>query len=229
MAAKDTKSIDILIPCLHNRQEHFVDTQKCLKSIHKHTPHDLFGKIIIVENLQTWMSEEANIYVSFDYQRTCAQNVNTGLQLSTSEYICVITNDVFVPEGYMEAMLKCFEIADCGIATLESSQFNRPAKDAIEEGFFGGIWMIKRDALNKIGYWDEQFEHAFDDADYWVRTYEAGYKIYVNRSVVVSHDIGAKTLQDVNGDNLPSVFDRNRELFNNKYKDCKHDIFNKLK
>lgn len=219
--------LDIIIPCLHNNQKNFISTQKCVNSIRENTKEKY--NLIIVENLQRWMSDESDVYVGFNKQRTCAENVNTGLSLSTGDYICVITNDVFVKEGWLESLMECFKDPLCGIATLDSSQFNREPKDEITEMFFGGIWMMPRAVFEKVGFWDESFQHAFDDADYWVRVYQAGYTIKMNHNVVVSHDQGGRTIYELNGDKHHEIFNTNRKRFNEKHADCGLQIFEVLK
>lgn len=214
--------MDIVVPCFHGKKEYFLNTQKCIEAIRTHT--NMPYKLIVVENLAKLASDMADVYVSYNYPRTCAENVNTGLKLSESDYICVITNDVIVKDGYLEALLECFREPNCGIATLESSQFGRSAQNKIVEMFFGGIWFIPKKIQNEIGLWDETFRHAFDDADYWVRAYQQGYKIYMNKRVVVQHDVGARTIKDINPD-FESIYNENRKRFNDKHSGCGLRIF----
>lgn len=227
MANSTPSIVDIIVPCYHPSTRRFTDTQRCVSLIKKHTfiPY----RLILVENLQRWMADEGDVYVGFSEPRTCAENVNTGLSLSTAPFVCVITNDVMVNGDWLEALLECFEKPDCGIATLDSSQFGRLPTPSITEDFFGGIWMINRKALNSIGLWDTQFRHAFDDADYWVRTYEAGYKIYMNHRIVVDHPAGGATIYEMNGANHDAIFQENRALFNAKHSNCTLPIFHKLR
>jgi len=172
------------------------------------------------------MSGEGQTYVGLSQPHTYAQNVNMGLKLSSGDYVVVLNNDACVSCGWLEAMLDCFKKEDCGVATLDSTQFGREPKDEIVEKFFGAVWMVKRDVLVNIGLMDEQFVHAFDDADYWVRVYQAGYRIYMNRKVMVDHKGGA-TIYGFDGHD--ERFASMRKLFNRKHKGCTIDIFQKLR
>lgn len=217
--------ISIVIPCYHNNLKNYANTTKCLNHIKKTSlPYEL----ILVENIERWLASEGDIYLASSAPKTFAENVNTGLKLATGGYIVVLNNDVFVPEGWLEALMECFKIPDCGIATLESSQFGRPCKDEIIEMFFGGIFCLKREVVERVGLFDESFRHAFDDADYWVRTYKEGYKFYMNRKVMVEHNAGS-TIFELNGSKHNDIYVDNRVRFNEKHKGCGLKIFEVLK
>ena len=216
--------LSIIIPCFHEHINHASLTRRCLSSIESATkiPYEL----CLVENLNRWVNDSGNIYVHFSEPRTYAQNVNTGLKIATGDYLCVMNNDVLVCDDWIETILKCFEIDDCGIATIDSNQYQRRPEDKIYEDFWGALWVIKRSVMEKVGLLDETFVHAFDDADYWVRTYLAGYKIYMNRSQKVTHGDGS-TIHNFN--NHHQQYLAMRKQFNEKHDGCTLPIFERLR
>jgi hypothetical protein len=46
---------------------------------------------------------------------------------------------------------------------------------------------VKRELIDRIGYWDEQFDSFGDDFDYSVRALFAGYRLAVTTAVTVEH------------------------------------------
>lgn len=216
--------ISIIIPCYHKEIRHYSLTVRCLEHLRKHTkvPFDL----ILIENINKWVEDEGDKYSWSKEPKTFAENTNIGLKLTDTEYICVLNNDVFVPEGWLDGILKCFDDPLCGVATIDSTQYGRLPEDKIVEWFFGAIWIIKKKVFDKVGLFDESFTHAFDDADYWVRVYKAGFKILMNRAIQVEHKDGS-TIHKFEGHTERYV--RMRKKFNEKYKDCELKIFNLLK
>lgn len=215
-------NLSVIIPCYHNESSKYNVTQRCLNAL----KNSVTCEICIIENINSWCNSQSNIYVHYPEGRTYAQNVNTGLKLVNGEYIAVLSNDAIVPNGWYSAMLDCFKDDKCGIACIDSTQYARPAVDTITEDFFGSFWMAKREVIEKVGLFDENFVHAFDDADYWVRVYKAGYKILMNRKVQVQHKSGGTIYGFVNHN---EQFAKMRELFNNKHMDCELDIFKCLR
>ena len=216
--------ISIIIPCYHKELRHYSLTVRCLEHLRKHTKVPF--ELILIENINKWVANEGNSYLWFKEPKTFAENANIGLKLAKTEYICMLNNDVFVPEGWLEGILKCFDDPLCGIATCDSTQYGRATEDKIVEWFFGAIWVMKRKVFNSVGFFDESFKHAFDDADYWVRVYEAGYKILMNRNIQVEHKDGS-TIHKFDGHTERYI--AMRKKFNEKHKDCNLQIFKNLR
>ena len=51
--------------------------------------------------------------------------------------------------------------------------------------------IFRRDALNRVGWFDEKFFYPLEDADMGLRLNIAGYKVLYNPSSVVYHEVGA--------------------------------------
>lgn len=55
----------------------------------------------------------------------------------------------------------------------------------------GAAMLIKREVIEKIGLFDEQFFLYFEDLDYCLRASQAGYTIHINPEVVAEHAVSA--------------------------------------
>lgn len=53
----------------------------------------------------------------------------------------------------------------------------------------GACMLIKREVVEKIGFFDERFFMYFEDVDYCLRAKRAGFTVGVNANVVVNHQI----------------------------------------
>jgi len=216
--------ISIIIPCYHGEIRHYSLTVRCLEHLKKYTPIPF--DLIIIENVERWCEGEGDKYYFSKEPKTFAENANIGLRLAKTEYICMLNNDVFVPEGWLDGILKCFDDPLCGIATCDSTQYGRATEDKIIEWFFGAIWVMKRKVFNSVGFFDESFRHAFDDADYWVRVYQAGYKILMNKAIQVEHKDGS-TIHKFDGHTERYI--KMRKKFNEKHNGCILPIFERLR
>lgn len=200
---------------------------KCISLLEEATLNDY--QLIIVENgdMPTHHDSGVAAYVYTREINHFAKNVNIGLQFARGEYVVVLSNDVFVPFGWDDFLLRVFKKKpNCGVATLLSSEFNEPEQDIIEEGYFGAIWMAKKEVIDKVGLLDERFKNSFDDADYWVRVKQAGYGLYVNKGHIVEHLVKATANKNPKHHKL---YEENRRLFNEKHKDCGLEIFERLR
>jgi len=203
---------------------------RCLESIRRYTT--LPYKLVVVENNNKWLLEdEFDAYAYIPEGLTCAQNNNVALKLASTlrcDPLIVVSNDVRVAPGWLEAILETFQDPSCGVATLNSSESGDEPESKITEDFFGALWAVRNEVYMKVGDWDTQFCHSFDDADYWVRVYQIGYTIKMNRSVLILHKTGT-TIYPLLGGARHDLFVKNRALFAQKHKGCDLPIFHKLK
>jgi len=198
---------------------------RCISSLRRTTKIPF--ELIIVENSPDPLLEDyGDKHIYTDEFLPFAKNVNMGLKASNSDYTVLLSNDVFLEDGWLEGLLKCFEDDKCGIACPLSRQFHMQREDKIEFGFFGAVWMVKREVLDTVGYLDERFINSFEDSDLWIRTLMAGYKLLMNRNVLVEHLVGA-TAYGIN--NHTDNYRKNQKLFIDKHNDCGLDIYEDLK
>ena len=112
-------------------------------------------------------------------------DMNAGMDLATGEIIVLLTNDVFVKPGWLEALVDCFDIPDCGTASLGTSDHNETAQNIITEG----IWCPLMAVVNKSDFrFDaETFPSYWGDTDFMMRIYEDGWRSYRNHRVICDH------------------------------------------
>ncbi len=136
------------------------------------------------------MSDYANgpdYPVKFNYlhrpQRTAqVLDLNAGLDMCDGDFVVYTGNDVFMRPGWLEALLECFEIPDCGIACLGMSELGHQPERKITEGFSGPLMMFRQ------GWrFDESFREVFIDADLCMRVYKKGLRSYRTLRVVAVH------------------------------------------
>lgn len=218
-------NIDIVLPALINSDYSEEMTKKCIHQAYANASRA--NNFIVVEN--------GEMPVLFDYScdyvytkkpRSYAQNVNTGLILSTAPYVVILNNDCFLPPNWDDNLLSLFNQPGCGIATMHSSEHGTSCKDEVVEDYFGAVWMVSRECLMKVGLLDECFKNSFEDADYWVRVYQAGFKIYKDNSIMCDHLV-RRTCTNITDDKKSQ--NKNRELFNKKHSGCGLAIYERLK
>jgi GT2 family glycosyltransferase len=197
---------------------------KCIETARQKTklPYEL----VIVETCSDYLKDYADVHIYEKERLGITQSINKGVKCAKGDYVVLLTNDVFVSDNWLESLKETFQKEDCGISTLASSQFNHKKEDKIEEGVWFSLVMIPQWLFSKIGYFDEQFVRVFNDTDYILRTYEAGYKLYRNFNCVVDHNPGSTVYAEPEHD-IAYVVERN--LLNIKHKDCKLPIFEKLR
>ena len=199
-------------------------TNRCIKTARETTKIPF--ELIIVETGSDYFGDLADVYIQEKEHTKTTISINRALRASNRNWKVLLTNDVFVKDGWLECLLDCFKIPDCGIATLASSQFNHQKQNKIEEGIWFSLAMIPQYIFKKVGYLDEQYPGVFDDTDLILRIYQAGYKEYINFNCIVDHTPGSTVyVMDGHKEN----YRKGREIFNYKFKDCGLPIFEKLK
>lgn len=155
-------------------------------------------------------------YIAVDKETSPARDCNIGLQNCTGEFVVYTGNDIFVRPGWLEALLKCFEIPDCGAATLASSDLKLPQRDLIQEGVYGPFMMFRRVDAKRGKPWlyDEvNFPCQFGDTDMIMRMYSDGLRMYRNHSVVIHH----LNRQTLSGEDNTQDFHKARARFIRKH------------
>jgi hypothetical protein len=218
------QGVSIIVPVLVNSIEQVAMTIRCVKTARETTKIPF--QVVIVETLTDYFKDLADVYVWEKEKTNATISLNRGFRVSNTDWKVLLTNDVFVKDGWLEAMFECFRKKDCAISTLASNQFNHNQSFKIEEGNWWSIALIPQWIFDKVGYFDEDFRGVWDDTDMLMRTYKAGFKMYRNFSVVVDHLIGASHYD--NPHHLEN-FQHGQKLFYEKHKGCGIPIFDTLK
>lgn len=176
--------ISVIVPTLITDSEQLKVTIQCIEAARKHTA--LPFHLIIVETESQHLIQYADTYVYEKVKTNATKSINRGFALAESEKVVLLTNDVIVDEGWLEHLLQCFEIPDCGLSTLGADQFHHTKQNAFEEGIWFSVAMIPK----VFAHFDEGYINSWDDTDLVMRTYLTGLRMYRNLRSVVHHKIG---------------------------------------
>lgn len=208
------KNLSIIIPTF-NKWEF---TQQCLNSTSQHS--DVVKEVIVVDNA----SDDVTLEEIKNYDVTLISNkenkgfpiaVNQGIVKSEGKYVLISNNDVIIPPGSIERMIKAAESdPQIGIVGPISNSVSGGQKDnsanyktlpemythaeKIAEVNNGKIipfprivflcTLIKREVIDKIGGLDEIFSPGnFEDDDFCLRAQMAGYKNVIAADAFVHH------------------------------------------
>lgn len=182
--------VSVILPIMILNDEQKEMTDRCIQTLRDTTnvPYEL----ILVEAKSHLYEEYTNLpegnllkvekYLHFPEPIGCSKEFNQGIDVSSGDFIIHIGNDIFTQPGWLEALLDCFKIEDCGIATLASSDLQMKPIDKIMEGVWCPLMMWR-----KGWRFDEDFPNVFCDSDLVMRHYEVGFRMYRNWNIVVEH------------------------------------------
>lgn len=219
MIDSNTK-ITVIIPVYAYNQKLTFMTAKCIESAKANTKIPF--ELIVVETTTNYFSEEADIHIYEKYRTTSTISINRAFSCCNSDYIVLLTNDVIVSEGWLEALIEPFnKFTDCGVSTLASNQFNHKKEDKIEEGIWGSVFMVPL----KYAKFDKNYINSWEDSDLWMTIYTDGLKMYRNFNCVVHHVPGQTIYSDkLTQDNWKA----NEKYFIKKWKSSNIPLYNTL-
>lgn len=141
--------------------------------------------------------------------------VNTGLEAATSDVFIISNNDITFTPGWLTGLLKPLQ-EGYDISSVVTSDQGWETRDEItSDDRFGSLWAMKREVYDTIGGLDEDFgTGTFEDADYYLRAKEAGFRIGKNWNTLVEH-IGRATFDKVDPDR--AIFLENKHKFIKKH------------
>lgn len=155
-----------------------------------------------------------------------AASWNSGKALSRGEYVAIVNNDIRVPPGWVETMIKGFKrgakVAITG--PLVGGPLVEPAVwewDASESPvsrdyvwFPGYCFMLKRTRFFED--FDERFTPAnCEDTDYWERALRAGWRL-LKVPVAIFHAEGA-TVKEINKSRAANLYAQANQKFKEKW------------
>ena len=192
-------TVSIVIPCFN--VEHIVN--RCIQGILSQDYPQEKLKIIIVDDgskdntstiLQQYVNNDKITVIQHLKNRSLAAARNTGIKSSDSEVIGFIDSDIVVQKEWLQEILSILQddkIIGCmGDTRLPSeltpNQLDKfmyhPKRGARKFGenvpmefpwFLFNNTMIKRSALNSVGYFDESFEgYGGEDTDLAIRLFD---------------------------------------------------------
>ena len=131
---------------------------------------------------------------------------NQGIEIAQGEYIGFLNNDILLYPNWFEACKRVFENEKAGFVSprhinphydntnpkkyikyFQGFHYDKPYEKSFDECVFSCV-ITKREVLDKIGVFDENFFPAFfEDNDLKYRAIEAGYGIYVTNEAGFYH------------------------------------------
>lgn len=212
-----TKPLYSVIILIYHRTQELVDMAKeCVASVKNSGENQ---EIVIVDNGSTkrfdW-ENHCDTYIRFNKNMGISRGWNAGILASRGTYPVIIGDDVIVHDGWLEAMQKGIEMPNAGMCNPHVEHL--PAGMGVVENYkwpSGACFMLHRDAINKVGYFDENtyFPANHEDWDYWTRLYKNGFKIYTNFSLSIQHLEG----QTVHAPDISSKNEITRKAYFSKW------------
>lgn len=190
--------------------------------MHPATLPSLLCEEIYTGNVDGWHSRG-------DVTRNGAADINCGLDQCRGDLVVYTGNDVFTRPDWLRALLACFQISDCGAATLASRDLSgRPdwaaqaAAGGIREGIYGPFMMFPRTWRFDAA----RFPWCFGDTDLITRIYRGGQRMYRNWDVSIQH-LNRQTIGEDEQAHQRD-FQGARERYIAKHRDCPLMIFRAL-
>ncbi len=155
--------------------------------------------------------------------------VNQGLRISHAAFVCILNNDTIPAPGWLERMIEFAAThRDVGLVNPQCSghgdmpidMYAKKLEDSrgayMEMNQCQGFCMlVKREVIAMVGYLDESFGiGGFDDTDYSMRAYLAGYKCVAIKDAYVYHRLHGSF--DRAGDREAWV-ERNQKIYYEKW------------
>ena len=211
----------VMIPTLVSNDKQMAMTVKCIELAREKTKIP-FELVIVETGTELLFEDFSDVYINELEKTTATQSFNNGFMNCSGDYITLLTNDVYVDDGWLEALYECFEKkSDCGIATLATDQFHHEKHDEISEGVWFSVAMFPK----QDKYFDEAYVNSWDDTDFVMRNYLNGKKMYRNYNCVVKHLIGQTHYASPKH---YENFRKNADLFKSRYRDCGHYMYDIL-
>jgi GT2 family glycosyltransferase len=196
------------------------ELQRSIDSVYQQSFQDF--EVVVIDNASTDGTFElvAERYPRIKLIRTafnmgCPSGRNLGFSNCLGEYIYCLDDDGWLEKDALKYALECFELYE-NVAIVQS-QVNEVVKNqlvrkrfsshkSIKVGSFsGGCSMIKKDILEKVGYYPEDFFRQCEEEDLMLRIFDAGWECAFEPRSVMYH--------------APSFLNRN-EYTNYKYTLC---------
>lgn len=195
----------------------------CLNRILKTVPDDveifIIGNNVNSSDLDMEISNPRcnyyKVYQNIQYPKA----LNLSVEMCSGEIITFVDADIFVWDGWYEALLKTFlssdkigatgaklinplnnRILDFGIMyskfnaahTMMGLLYNHPlaADDRCVQTVCSAIMMTTKTLYNRIGGMDEDIPYSYTDCDYCFRLRDIGYETWVSAGAIAYHKGG---------------------------------------
>ena len=196
-------------------------TKECIGLVLKHTP-PIFELILVIDKpnqeMKKWLSqlEKDKVKVITNPNLVGAPTArNMGIKAARGEYICFVDSDITVTEGWLEPLMNALN-AHPEYGWVASKIIRG---DVVMNWGVVSSTLFPKNAIDKVGLFDERFSQGigFEDNDYLLRFWLAGYKPHGIHKSTVYHPPHPTTLKAVHGDTMPEKYELNQRLFIEKW------------
>ena len=213
--------VSIVIP-VYNQMKMTID---CLRDVLQTCGTDI--EVIVVDDCS---KEKINLMVTKlfpgvkvfknDENLGFAKTVNRGIQESTGDYICLLNNDIRLPNAnWLKAMIDSLQEFDMtapagGRMDSNWNYITGEAKTRKDKFSYlvGWCLLMKRSVIDKIGLISEGFGKGFfEDVEYSYRARKAGLKLGITEGTQVQHLYHATFKAE--GYNLSKEYQEKRKIF----------------
>lgn len=141
--------------------------------------------------------------------------INMGIKAARGKYIAIVTNDVYVTEGWLEPLLEALGRFPHYGWVASRVIF----KDTVMTFGTNACCLYSREAIERVGLLDEIYSGGIggDDDDYYRRFLLAGYEPHGVAKSIAYHPISDTTIKMLYGDKMSERERRNREMFFNRW------------
>ncbi len=190
-----------IIIAVHNQLEY---TKMCLDSLSKCTPRDLYELIIVDNN-----SSDETLSLLAEYEAKTIRNDenigvtpawNLGIKEAKGEFIVFIHNDVLLTPGWLENLLEPFSDPEIWCISPRLSRHSLPRDFShlvtaincqsgkhFEAYLERSCFALRRDAVERLGAFDENLKMYYYDFDYQYRLIKAGHPPVQAANVAIHH------------------------------------------
>lgn len=197
-------------------------TKRCVNLIERYTP-SIYELIIVCDKpgkeMRQWLShleaERGVVIITNPEPVGPASAINMGIKAGKGKYIAIVTNDVYVTEGWLEPLWE---------ALKEYPQWGWVASkiifgDTVMTFGTNACCLYSREAIEKVGLLDETYSGGIggDDDDLYRRFLLASYEPHGVAKSIAYHPVSSTTLKMLYGDKMSERERPNREMFLNRW------------
>ena len=202
--------VSIIVPVIYRADL----ARVCIDSIYKYTTYP-FELILVWEGEDQEVGEVLKSYPNAKLvhnlpRKGFAGAMNSGLEVATGDYYCFLNSDTVVIPNWLEEAVKAFEDKEVGLVSPTFTEM-LPRQVSNQDDNFeyvndplslkGVCFIISREAIEKVGKWDEKFGlGGGEDNDMCHRLAEGGYKLVVVKKSYIYHYGSASFRVEFNND-----------------------------
>ena len=215
-------TVSVFMPVLIRNDAGFAMTKACVELMRGMT--DIDFELVIVETISKRCMNLADKYVWQEEQPGIGRTHNVGFNECSFDLRALMSNDVFVTTGWLEALIAPFKkFDDCGASTIAACELGHKRTPGPE--FSEGIYFPCSMWRKQFAYYDEDFVDTWSDADMCMSMYIEGYRMIRNFNAM-AHHFWAGTIKP--GAEYDKNWQENFERFKEKHVDHKDTYIYKV-